>query len=173
MVRSYNVWMDDGMQGEENQIICYTDGSCDNSKTRENARQGGVGIVVLFNDEYYEISRGKWMNTSSARMEITAVILCLELIEPGEEMISIYTDYEMLVKTINLGWLFRWLRTGKIFANDDLWMRFLRAYEKHGKSQGVTLIWTKGHDGQKYNERAHVLANQGRKNKTIEDEGVE
>ncbi len=51
-------------------VIIYTDGSC-NNRTHNN---GGYGIVLLYGEYKKEISFGQYINSTSARCELYAVL---------------------------------------------------------------------------------------------------
>ena len=157
-----------------NNIVVYTDGSANN---KTGARDGGLGVVIRYKDpngkmhkkDYFE---GQYVNTTSARMEIMAVIRALELIKVRKKhKIIINCDNQYVVKTVMCGWLNNWLSRGQEKANMDLWKRFDAIYQKHGGSSFVELRWIKGHNGHKYNELADQLANKGRRQtKQIQDQ---
>ena len=146
-----------------NKIDIYTDGSCNNQKQDLG---GGIGIVMLYGKHIKEISEGPFEDANSARMEIMAVIRALEILSYGYE-ITIYSDNKYVVNTHEKGWLSNWIKTGMLNekANPDLWKRFLKILHKH-ESGGSTikLKWVRGHSGNKYNEIADKLANEGRLN---------
>lgn len=149
-------------------VIGYTDGSCDNK-----VKIGGTGVVLFFqNDKRQTIatlkdSNGPFKNTTSARMEIQAAIRALQLIQPTQKyQIKLYIDNQYVVKTIQCGWLDNWLTTGQQKKNMDLWAEFKQLYDQHGGIHIVELIWIRGHDGNKWNELADKLANQGRLKKS-------
>ena len=59
------------------------------------------------------------------------------------------------VDAVSKGWVFGWVRKG--FAgkkNPDLWMRFLRVYNRHN----VRFVWVKGHAETVENNRCDCLA---------------
>ena len=153
-------------------IEVYTDGSCNNNvKKGKNPKEGGIGIVVIDGDEIIRVSEGRWLNTTSAAMEIMAVTRALELINPGEEVIRIHSDNQYVVKAITEGWLDHWIETNQIHRkNWGLWQRFKKIFDIHQKQGGVEFIWVRGHDGHTYNEIADELANEGRKHKEIVNE---
>lgn len=148
-------------------VIIYTDGSCNNKKTGEGAECGGFGVVMRYGDMERNYFSERYIKTTSARMEILGVIKALELCNPGFD-IEIYCDNEYVVKTAN-EWLWNWLNTSTLGRkkNSDLWLRFIKAYEKHGSQaeDRVKFIWTKGHAGTELNELADELANKGRLSK--------
>jgi ribonuclease HI len=150
-------------------IIIHTDGSAHN---KVGARDGGLGVVIRFTDKagivhkknFYE---GQYVNTTSARMEIMAVIRALELIAPTKKYkILIHSDNQYVVNTVEERWLDNWLSRGQEKANMDLWRRFKTIYDLHGGSVHIKLQWIKGHAGHEFNEIADRLADKGRHQKT-------
>ena len=88
-------------------------------------------------------------------MELLAVIIGLESIKWANAEVHIYSDSSYVVNAINKGWIEGWKRKG--FAkvkNVDLWLRFLKVYERHR----VSFHWIKGHAGHPENERCDSLA---------------
>jgi ribonuclease HI len=159
-----------------NRIDIWTDGSCINKKEGKGSREGGFGVVIRMYDEYGKIigkknySEGKFINTSSARMELLAVIRSLELVKPTKNKIHIFTDNQYVRNSIEKGWLDNWISTGQQKANMDLWNQFIKLYQLHGRCGGVTVHWIKGHQKDNlypFNELADHLACQGRLSKTI------
>lgn len=145
------------------EIIIYTDGACSG-----NPGPGGYGLVLMSGPHRKEKSEGYRLTTNN-RMELLAAIVALEsLTIPGSD-VKIYTDSQYLVNAVNKGWLFGWEK--KNFAkkkNPDLWIRFLKSYRKHN----VKLIWVKGHNENKENERCDQLAVAASKKTTLmEDAG--
>ena len=117
----------------------YTDGSCSG-----NPGPGGWGVVLLENQNRYDLSGGEAATTNN-RMELTAVIRGLEATPEGSSSV-INSDSQYIVNTMNLGW--------KRNANKDLW----RALDSLVKSRDVKFIWVKGHAGNTWNEKADRLA---------------
>jgi ribonuclease HI len=117
----------------------YTDGSCSG-----NPGPGGWGVVLLENQNQYDLSGGEAATTNN-RMELTAVIRGLEATPEGSSSV-INSDSQYIVNTMNLGW--------KRNANKDLW----GALDSLVKSRHVKFIWVKGHAGNTWNEKADRLA---------------
>ena len=117
----------------------YTDGSCSG-----NPGPGGWGVVLLENQNQYDLSGGEAATTNN-RMELTAVIRGLAATPEGSSSV-INSDSQYIVNTMNLGW--------KRNANKDLW----GALDSLVKSRDVKFIWVKGHAGNTWNEKADRLA---------------
>jgi len=134
-------------------VVAFTDGACSG-----NPGPGGYGVILLWNSHRRELSRG-YRKTTNNRMEILAVIACLEsLTEPCE--IEIHSDSQYVVNAIEQGWAQRWRSNGwkrnkkERALNPDLWERLLNLLPKHK----VRLTWLRGHAGHAENERADQLA---------------
>lgn len=151
-------------------VNAYSDGSCDNSKTRANARKGGIGVIMSITDgvslEWKRYSEGQYLETTSARMEIRGLLRILEE-SPIPCNLTAYIDNQYVCYTISKGWLFNWISQGILDEkqNSDLWKEVLSIYDKHKVAGSViTINWIKGHDGNILNETVDLLANEGRKN---------
>lgn len=160
-------------------ITVYTDGSCDNSKKkgRDGAREGGWGAVVQYSDKKNsEISVGTYINTTSSRMEITAVSSMLKILSGSRDAhITVWTDNQYVVKTLMKGWIFNWAECDfEDRANADLWRDFLKSYYMLQSNRSrVTIKWLKGHAGHPLNEKCDELANKARKSRRdIIDDGI-
>jgi ribonuclease HI len=88
-------------------------------------------------------------------MELLAVIVALEALKIENSQVIVYTDSKYVVDAVEKGWIWNWVKTrfkGK--KNEDLWMRFLKIYQKHQ----VKFVWVKGHANIPENERCDQLA---------------
>ena len=120
-----------------NRINIYTDGSA-----RGNPGPGGYGVLLEYNGYVKEISEGFKLTTNN-RMELLAVIVGLESIKKKNYDICVFSDSKYVVEAINKGWVFNWEKKGfKNKKNPDLWLRFLKIYNKHV----IKFIWVKGHN---------------------------
>lgn len=142
-----------------NKVTIYTDGSC-NNWTHEN---GGYGFVLI-NGSIRKFCGGSYSNTTSARMEILAIIKALKKCNPGDKIV-VYSDNQYAVNTIEKGWIFLWKKENwRGRKNKDLWEMFLKEFSRlHGN---IKLKWIRGHDGTYWNEVADILANRGAHRKT-------
>lgn len=134
-------------------VNVYTDGAC-----RGNPGCGGYGVVLEYNGIEKELSKG-YRRTTNNRMELMAAITGLEALkEPCE--VTLYSDSKYLVDAVTLGWAKGWEKKnwrksdGKTALNIDLWQKLLKLLSVHK----TTLVWVKGHNGHKYNERCDILA---------------
>ena len=151
-------------------VEIYTDGSADN-KTKE----GGFGYVVVRGDEtVHKEWLGMFTSTTSARMEIMAVLDCLVWCKDnlGGEGVQIFCDNKYVVNTIDLGWYLNWKDEGWFGRkNADLWSQFLAL--KPQLRFEFSIKWIKSHNGNKYNEMADDLAKQGFRNKECSFEDIQ
>ena len=132
------------------QLIIYTDGS-----SRGNPGAGGYGAILMWGDKRKELSAGYRLTTNN-RMELLGVIAALESLTKKNIPLTIYTDSQYIVNSVEKKWLDGWVRNnfsgGK--KNKDLWMR----YYKLSKSFMIRFVWVKGHADNPYNNRCDVLA---------------
>jgi ribonuclease HI len=132
------------------EIILYTDGAA-----RGNPGPGGYGVVLMYGNHKKELSKG-FKHTTNNRMELSAIIAGLEAITKREIPVTIYSDSQYVVNSINKGWLNTWMKTnfkgGK--KNPDLWKRY-HALAKHFT---INIVWVKGHADNPYNNRCDELA---------------
>ena len=131
----------------------YTDGGC-----RPNPGPGGWGVVIVEPGRSpVELSGGEPATTNN-RMELQAALAGLEAVVP-ERPVEIVTDSQYLRRGITewlAGWRARGWRTstGGEVQNRDLWERLDAAV----RGRAVHWKWTKGHAGDRWNERADRLA---------------
>lgn len=139
------------------------DGSCYN-KTKS---KGGAGVVILTGKGRGERhSFGQYRKCTSAQMEIKAVLEALKLVTDKSSVVTIYCDNQYVVNSIAKGWVFKWEAENWVSrSNSELWKQVLQELSlfKHY----VTILWIRGHNGNKWNEVADRLANQGAKCETI------
>lgn len=130
-------------------IRIYTDGAA-----QGNPGPGGYGVIMKFNDHVKELSGGFRLTTNN-RMELLAVIAGLEAIKKSGISVTIYSDSQYVVNSVEKGWLWGWEK--KNFskkANPDLWKRYIPLHHKHKPK----FVWIRGHAGHAENERCDYLA---------------
>lgn len=133
----------------------FTDGGA-----RPNPGPGGWGVVVVKDNQIYKELCGHDPDTTNNRMEFTALIQALKLLKPQHE-VTIYSDSNYCVQTLN-DWAVKWSennwrkKSGPI-KNLDLVQEAFSLYQALPKTK---IVWTKGHDGLRWNEYADCLANQ-------------
>jgi ribonuclease HI len=91
-------------------------------------------------------------------MELAALVHAYRKL-PNDSQVTIYSDSQLCVKTINewaAGWERRgWRRKSGPIANLEL---VKSLYALAGDHPDVTLQWIKAHDGSRWNEYADALA---------------
>lgn len=152
------------MQGHE--LIIYTDGS-----SRGNPGPGGYGAILMWGDKRKEISCGYRLTTNN-RMELLAVIKALESLTKKNIALTVFTDSQYVVNSVEKKWLDNWVRTdfkgGK--KNKDLWLQ----YYKLSKDFSIKFKWVKGHADNPFNTRCDELATTAADGKNLlVDEGYE
>ena len=132
------------------QLVIYTDGAA-----RGNPGPGGYGAVLLWGPKRKELSAGYRLTTNN-RMELLAVIKALESLTKKNIPLTVYTDSQYVVNSVEKKWLDNWIRTdfkgGK--KNKDLWLQY-HALSRHFK---IRFVWVKGHADNALNNRCDELA---------------
>jgi ribonuclease HI len=130
-------------------VEIFTDGAC-----AGNPGKGGYGVILSFRGHEKEISEGFKLTTNN-RMELLAVIVGLEALKADNLDVTIYSDSQYVVNSVEKGWIWGWLKKGFAGkANEDLWRRYIPLHQK----QKVKFKWIKGHAGHPQNERCDRLA---------------
>lgn len=147
-------------------ILLYTDGS-----SRGNPGPGGYGALLIFGGHFKELSQGYKLTTNN-RMELLAVIAGLEAIKKPGIPVTVFSDSQYIVNTVQKGWLNNWIKTdfkgGK--KNKDLWVHFYHLAKKFK----LTFVWVKGHADNPHNNRCDRLATTAADGKNLLiDEGYE
>lgn len=132
-----------------NELVIYTDGGCSPNPGK------GAWAIVINELEYY---RGQKKMTTNNEMELTAIrnaILYRNKYHPNKKLIVV-SDSKYCVDGFN-SWMHSWhkkewkKKKGAI-ANLKIWKEVFELKDN------TELKWTKGHNGQKYNELADELA---------------
>ena len=135
--------------------MVYTDGSA-----KGNPGNGGYGIVMISGQHRKELKQGFRLTTNN-RMELQAAIQALRALK-RRSTVALFTDSRYVIDGITQ-WINRWKARGwrtagkKPVKNVDLWQLLDTQTGEHD----VTWHWVKGHDGDRENERADLLARRG------------
>lgn len=121
------------------EVIIYVDGAC-----QPNPGHMGVGIVLLANGARKELSEYVGQGTNQ-QAEINAARLAFQALKKPCR-VTVFSDSQYLVQTMNGAY-----RRG---THLNLWEDLDRAIMNHQ----VKWVWVKGHNGDKENERANLLA---------------
>lgn len=146
-------------------IEIYTDGACCGNGKEEN--HGGFSTVIInTNDQGFRINKiisKQVKNTTNNRMELSALLLALELsqTEFKNNDVKIYSDSAYCVNIFN-EWITNWCRRGWIKSNNkpieniDL---IQRIYEyKKIEFSNFEILKCKGHNNILGNELADAAA---------------
>ena len=139
-------------------ISVFTDGAC-----LGNPGKGGWAVKIRYPSQQVKNISGNVEQTTNNRMELTAAIEALEVLQASQEGedIVLHSDSQYLVRGMN-SWTTQWQRRGwrtaakKPVLNKDLWLRLLTLTENlKPKPQ---FLWIKGHDGIQDNEEVDQQA---------------
>jgi ribonuclease HI len=137
--------------------ILYTDGSSDKDKN------GGWGCCILTPSGLTELV-GYAADTTNNRMELMAALEGLRATPEGS-VVSIVSDSAYMINSLKKKWYEGWFATDADpnfpykRPNLDLWRELVSEVEK----RVVSFVKVKGHNGDKWNERADKLAMYARK----------
>jgi ribonuclease HI len=99
-------------------------------------------------------------------MELLAVIAALECLKSNGHDVTIYSDSQYVVNSIEKGWLFNWVKKKKDFPNSDLWSRYLKLHNLNN----IKFEWVKGHADDKENNRCDYLATTAAKSNNLQED---
>ncbi len=147
-------------------ILLYTDGA-----SRGNPGPGGYGALLIWGHHRKELSQGYRLTTNN-RMELLGVIAGLQAIKKNNLPITVYSDSQYIVNSVEKGWLKNWIKTnfkgGK--KNADLW----KQYYQLAQNFSIKFVWVKGHADNPYNNLCDELATAAADGKDLlTDEGYE
>jgi len=136
-------------------ITIYTDGAA-----KGNPGKAGWGVIVMVGEKVHEMG-GRVDHATNNQMELTAPIEALKYLGKhkidGE--IEIFSDSKYVILGIT-EWIHGWIRNGwrnaakKPVVNQELWE------DLHALNTEFKPKWNyvKGHNGDKWNERADIIA---------------
>ena len=127
-------------------LTIYTDGAYSSSLD-----QGGLGIVILFNNKkIYEYSK-MYQHVTNNKMELGAVIIALKLIKGNIDTITIVSDSMYVIGCATLGWQRK--------KNVSLWKEFDKQFARVSKlCTSIEFKHIKGHSNNYWNEYVDKLA---------------
>ena len=140
----------------------YTDGAHSSS-----TNYGGWAVVYTINNTLNSHS-GFEYDTTNNRMELTAIIMALQIIRARPYDAVIYTDSAYISNCFAQKWYEKWRKnnwkTSKKtdVLNQDLWQQILKLYEELNTYVSVQIKKVDGHAGNKLNELADYYAVQAR-----------
>lgn len=134
----------------------WTDGACE-----PNPGKGGWGYTMKTDYGVVKEDCGGQLETTSNRMEMTAILEALKIVDTGEQ-VTVYSDSQYCVNGLTVWsakWKKReWRKKGVDMPNRDLWI----ALEEQKARVLASFVWVRGHAGNIGNERADKLAEIGR-----------
>jgi len=129
-----------------NELVVYTDGAC-----VPNPGRGGWGVVLLQPPgEMRKLGGGAQEQTTSSRMEMTAVLMALREVSSSGVPVVLRSDSEFVIKTL--------LGKYRRHKNQDLWAQIDQERSRL-RSRSIRFEWVKGHADDSYNAMADELAN--------------
>ena len=141
--------------------ILWTDGSA-----VPNPGPGGFSVIEVIGEHAGPVVLGQEDDTTNIRMEGLALIAAIKYAN-GEEC-EIHTDSEFWINVLQkwgAGWKEKgWKKKNGEIKNLDIVKELFELYIYNP----VSLYWTKGHIGTKYNEMADEWANRARMGATID-----
>lgn len=147
------------MELDKDTIYVFTDGSCDNLKSR----QGGYAAVLIFNGHKKEIT-GSAVDTTNNQMELMAIREGLKELKSNKYPVIVYTDSEYCIGCLT-EWYKNWNWISKPKQNKEL-LREIVSLVQNKISEGYDISFqhVRSHTGNYYNEVADTLANEARAN---------
>ena len=126
--------------------VLYTDGAYSSARN-----QGGIGFIILKNEECIIKYSKMYKNTTNNQMEILAVILGLKCFKNNINSLTIITDSQYVIGCATKNW--------KRKKNKKLWELFDKVYkDTQSKCVNITWKWTPGHASNKWNNICDELA---------------
>jgi ribonuclease HI len=141
---------------EEKAVHIYTDGSA-----RGNPGKAGWGTVFLFGDKVFELG-GRSDHATNNQMELTAAIEGLKYIKNNLSHgvdVKIFADSKYVILGIT-EWISGWQKNNwrnsakKPVMNRELWEELYKLTEE----LKPTWEYVRGHNGDKWNDRADEIA---------------
>lgn len=128
---------------KENLYKVYTDGSCDNVRSKI----GGSGYFVMYDGRIVYHKRKGFVNTTNNRMELLAIASALAVLPAGSS-VEVCTDSQYCIQAI-------YSKSREANKNPELVSLCRRMRMRH---RMVNFRWVRGHNGDRWNEFADDLA---------------
>lgn len=126
----------------------WTDGSY-----KPSTNTGGIGVVVVKNNEIIDIFKETHFNTTNNQMEIRAIIVALKYIKEPIHKVCIHTDSQYCLGILNNGWTAN--------KNQKLWKKLFDIKNiADPYCENIEFVFTKGHASDEFNNLADKLANE-------------
>ncbi len=134
-------------------VFLFADGACEN-----NPGRGGWAAFLRAGTHEKTLSGG-YRHTTNNRMELRAVIEGLKALKQPNCAVTVVSDSQYVVRSVNAGWLDGWAvrqfkKQGGFRENSDLWIELRALLACHR----VSFEWIRGHAGHPENEACDVLA---------------
>lgn len=132
-----------------NNYIVYCDGSY-----QASIEAGGWSVVILKDNKIIKTLYCGLKHTTNNRMELMGVLEALKYFKTPTK-IKIFSDSQYVVNSIINRQVYKWFEE-KDFSkkNLDLWFEIIDLLEFHS----VEFEWVKGHENNKFNNLADMLA---------------
>lgn len=126
----------------------WTDGSY-----KPSTNTGGIGVVVVKNNEIIDTFKETHFNTTNNQMEIRAIIVALKYIKEPIHKVCIHTDSQYCLGILNKGWTAN--------KNQKLWKKLFDIKNiADPYCENIEFVFTKGHASDEFNNLADKLANE-------------
>lgn len=136
----------------------YTDGSCKKLYNEAPTGYGGWAYIILRDYEIVAADHGSVPNTTSQKMELTAIVNALEKVEELKKFyndeVVVYSDSAYAINCYLKEWYKTWERNGWVnskgedVANQHLWRKIIPFF----KRKSYTFRKVAGHSGNHFNE---------------------
>ena len=139
----YNIKTSDEEYPENGRhYVCYTDGSCDNVKSKA----GGSAYIIIKDGEIVKMKSHGSLCTTNNRMELLAIISAVNSC-PDNACVDVYTDSKYCIYVLS--------KETAPQINKDLYELYKKC---SAHVEGIRFHWVRGHNGDKYNEMADDMA---------------
>lgn len=140
---------------KDKKIVIYTDGAA-----RGNPGSAGWGSIIILDEKEFEIG-GRSDYATNNQMELTGAIEALRFLKKNkiQGKIEIFADSKYVIVGIT-EWIHNWLKNSwrsaskKPVLNRELWEELYQLNEEFRPRWS----YVEGHSGDKYNDRADIIA---------------